>query len=74
MAHGKVDVRVNEKTGKARLRFYSVAPDQLELILTALEHIRKEVGTIHDTVALELMALGYLSSLPVAAAPPSAPG
>ena len=62
MPSGKVDIRFNEKTGKARLRFYGVAPDQLELILCALKHVREELQTEHDTVALEGLALSYLGT------------
>ena len=63
MASGKVDIRTNQKTGKARMRFYGVCADQLEIILPALDHARSELGTAHDTVALEGICLGYLSSV-----------
>lgn len=62
MPSGKVDVRVYQKTGKARLRFYGVAPDQLETILLALKFVREELKTEHDTVALEGLALNYLAN------------
>lgn len=74
MSNGKVDVRVTQKTGKARLRFYGVAPDQLQVILLALAQARKELGTEHDTVALENVMAGYLGSLYAAKlAAPGAP-
>lgn len=62
MTSGKVDIRTNRKTGKARLRFYGAAPDHMETILGALEQARCELGTAHDTVALEAICLGYLNT------------
>lgn len=62
MACGKVDVRTNVKTGKSRLRFYAAAPDHVETILAALEQARSELGTSHDTVALDAICTGYLNS------------
>lgn len=62
MARGKVDVRMNHHTGKARLRFYGVAPDQQESILAALEMAGKEFETLHDSVALEAICLVYLNT------------
>jgi hypothetical protein len=60
---GRVDIRVNKKTGKARLRFYGAAPEHVETILTALSHARSELTTHSDTVALEGICLGYLNGL-----------
>lgn len=61
MSHRKVDVRTNPKTGKARLRFHGVAPDQVELIRLALDLVKEEFGTEHDTVGLEALAISYLA-------------
>jgi hypothetical protein len=58
---GKVDVRFCKRTGKFRMRFYSVAPDQLETILLALKHARKLGETDYDSVALEFICMHYLS-------------
>jgi len=60
MASGKVDVRLTKRTGKYRLRFYGVAPDQLETILNALRFARDEIDTEHDTVALEGMCILFM--------------
>src|ERR1700741_3652904 len=57
MASGKVDIPTNQKTGKSRLRFYGAAPEQVEIIMAALEQVRQERGTAHDTVALEAMCM-----------------
>jgi len=51
-----------KRTGKARLRFYNVAPDHLEIILTALKMCREELDTEYDTVALEAICLHYLGA------------
>ena len=58
---GKVDVRTMKKNGMTRLRFYNVYPDQKEMILLALQKARTEMGTEHDTVALDAICLNYLS-------------
>ena len=62
MPKGRVDVRVMRKTKRARLRFYGVSPDQLELILFALEQAREEFGTEWDTVALDGICASYIES------------
>jgi hypothetical protein len=58
---GKVDVRFSKSTGKFRLRFHGVAPDQKETILLALERARSELETEYDAVALEAICMNYLS-------------
>jgi hypothetical protein len=60
-ATGKVDVRFSESASKYRLKFYSVAPDQKEIIILALEKARAELGTRFDSVALEAICMNYLS-------------
>jgi len=62
MASGKVDIRIMKHTDKARLRFYDVYPEQLELILAAIERAREGTGSINDTVALEAICMHFLSS------------
>jgi hypothetical protein len=62
MAHGRVNIRTSEKTGKTRLRFFGVAADQLEDILQALSVARMELDTKYDSVALEAICLSYLNS------------
>lgn len=68
MGSGKVDVRIMQRNAKARLRFYNVAPDQLEVIMNALEIARNELGTGHDTVALDAICIHFLSTFPAFAA------
>lgn len=63
MANGKVDVRTNQVSGKARMKFYRLAPEQLEIIQAALEQARLELGTNYDSVALEGICLSFLNSL-----------
>jgi hypothetical protein len=58
---GKVDVRFRESTGKYRLRFYGVAPDQKDTILLALDRARLEAETQYDAVALEAICMQYLA-------------
>jgi hypothetical protein len=60
MAAGRVDVRMMKHSGKARLRFYGVAPDHLETILKALAMAREELNTEYDTVALEAICLLFI--------------
>ena len=55
-----VDVRTVD--GKARLRFYGVAEDQLETIQLALKITRVWAGTQHDSVALDAICQHFLSS------------
>ena len=55
---GKVDVRITQRDGKARLRFYGINPDQLEIIRLALEKARQELNTAFDSVAFEAIC-GY---------------
>ena len=62
MACRAVDVRTNPETGWSRLRFYAVAPDQLESILDALRLARVEHETEFDSVALEAICLSYLNT------------
>ena len=62
MSSGRVDIRTIKRTGKARLRFYGVAPDHLEMILAALEVARKDLNTEFDTVALEGICMHYLNT------------
>jgi len=59
---GKVDIRTMKRTGKARLRFYGVAPDHLEIILEALKLAREEFNTEYDTVALDSICMHFLNS------------
>lgn len=59
---GKVNISTNHSTGRTRLRFYGVAPDQLETILIALGHARSELGTEHDAVALDAICMAYLAN------------
>lgn len=68
MAYGRVDVRVRESTGKARLRFYGVAEDQLENILYGLEVARQASGTEFDSVALDGIITHFLTTFDVKAA------
>jgi hypothetical protein len=58
---GRVDLRLNTKTGKYRLRFHGVSADQKATILAALERARSEAGTAFDCVALEAICMNYLS-------------
>jgi hypothetical protein len=60
MTSGKVDIRVMKRSGKYRLRFYSVAEDHLEIIQLALKQAREELGTEYDTVAFEAICLDSL--------------
>ena len=62
MSKGKVDIRTCNRNGKARLRFYDVAPDHLEMIKQALQVAREQTGSEHDTVALEAICMHFLSS------------
>ena len=62
MPNGRVDIRSIKRSGKARLRFYNLASDQLENILTALEQAREELGTEYDSVALDALATHYLAT------------
>jgi len=62
MSSGRVDIRTIKRTGKARLRFYAVAPEHLEIILAALETARKDLDTEFDTVALEGLCMHYLNT------------
>jgi len=61
MPKGRVDIRRSNRDGKHRLRFYGADDDQLETILTALELCRRESGTEYDLVALDRIAMHYLS-------------
>ena len=65
MASGRVDIRQSKRDGKYRLRFYNVAEDQLETILLALRAARIQMGTDHDSVALDAMAMCLLASCTV---------
>jgi hypothetical protein len=58
---GRVDLRFNVKTGKYRMRFHGVAPDQKETILAALERACAEASSTFDSVALEAICMNYLS-------------
>lgn len=62
MTVGRVDIRETKRSGKFRLRFYAVAPDHLEVILTALEAAREELGTNFDSVALDAICTHFLAS------------
>ena len=61
---GRVNTRYNAKRNTHRFRFTSVHPDQAETILVALKKARKEQGTEYDVVALELICMEYLCSVP----------
>jgi hypothetical protein len=61
MPKGRVDIRKSQRDGKHRLRFYGADDDQLETILLALERCRAESNTEYDLVALERLAMHYLS-------------
>ena len=56
------DVRYSKSSGKYRLRFYSVAEDHLQTIRQSLTRARAELGTNHDSVALEAICMSYLCS------------
>ncbi len=62
MSAKRVDIRQMQRTGKCRLRFYDVFPDQLPQIEAALEKARQEMGTDHDTQALEMICVHYLAN------------
>lgn len=62
MKERKVNIRTNQTTGKARLRFYGIAPDQIDGIVLALEKARKEYETDFDSVALEAICNEYLNT------------
>ena len=62
MSAKRVDIRQMQRTGKRRLRFYDVFPDQLPQIEAALEKARQEMGTDHDTQALEMICVHYLAN------------
>ncbi len=62
MPAGRVDKRFTERSGKWRLRFYSVAPDHLEVVLAALQAAREEIGTEYDSVALDAICVEFLAS------------
>lgn len=62
MGSGRVDVRMTQRTGKVRLRFYGVAPDQLDSIVEALNMARQDLSTDYDTVALEQICLYFLAT------------
>jgi hypothetical protein len=61
MAKGKVDIRQSKRDGKYRLRFFGLDDDQLETVLLALERCREESNTEYDVVALDRLAMHYLS-------------
>jgi Rieske Fe-S protein len=61
MPNGQVDIR-RTKDGKRRLRFYAVADDQLETILSALRIARHESGTAYDCVALDAICTHFLAT------------
>lgn len=60
MANGRVDIRVTQRDGKARLRFYGINPEQLVLVKLALEKAREEMETDFDSVAFEAVCLYFL--------------
>ena len=60
MSSGKADVRITKRNGKARIRFYGVAPDHLDMIQLALKEAREQLNTEYDTVALEAICLDFL--------------
>jgi len=62
MGSGKVDIRFMQRNGKARLRFYNINPDQFEVIMEALNAARNELGTDHDTVALDAICIHFLAT------------
>jgi len=62
MAKGRVNIRTNQTTGKARLRFYEVYPEQSETILAALDKARDITRSQSDTVALEAICMDFLAS------------
>ena len=51
-----------QKTSKSKIRFYDCFDDQLPTIKAALEKAREEMGTDHDTQALEMVCLYYLAN------------
>ncbi len=61
MAKGRVNIRTNHSTGKARLRFYDVYPEQVETVLAALEKARQITGSYSDTVGLEAICMDFLA-------------
>ena len=62
MARGRVDIRINKKTGKARLRFFDGYPELVETILIALEKAREEGNTHSDTVALSYICMAFIAT------------
>jgi len=62
MSSGKMDERLTKRTGKYRLRFYAVAPDQLEIIKLALKLAREECNTNFDSVALDAICLEFIAT------------
>jgi len=62
MPSGKVDVRYTPRTDKNRLRFYSVAHDQVEVIKHALQIAREEFSTEFDSVALDHICLSFIET------------
>lgn len=58
----RLHIRTNQKRGTSRLRFTSLHPDQLEIIVPALEKAREESGTEFYSVALTNICQHYLST------------
>ena len=61
MPRGRVDIRRSQRDGRYRLRFYGADEDQLEIIQSALKLCREESNTEFDLVALERLAMHFLS-------------
>ena len=61
MSAKQVDVRQMRRSGLFRMRFYSLHADQLPTIRAALEKARDEMGTDHDSQALEMICVHYLA-------------
>lgn len=61
----KIDWRLVKGKTKYRGRFYDCHPEQKEVIEDAINKARKESGTKHDTVALELICLNYLTCMAI---------
>lgn len=62
MSARRVDLRQMKRTGKYRLRFYDCFEDQIPTITAALQKSRDQMGTEHDTQALEMICVHYLAN------------
>jgi hypothetical protein len=71
MSKGKVDIRKSQRDGRYRLRFYGLGADQVDTILLALKSARLESNTEYDSVALDRVALHFLSTYQAGVVPPT---